>query len=71
MQRAERRRPQADWVRVPALVPGFGLGAFLDGIVLHTRSRSGTTWSSAFRSDGDPAGLESNTFWDGVFHLAS
>ena len=36
-----------------------------------TRSCSGTTWSSAFRSDDELAGLESNTFWDGVFHLAS
>lgn len=54
----------------PALVVGFGLGAMLDGIVLHQVLQ----WHhlvSNFPSAEGLAGLEHNTFWDGVFHLAA
>ena len=54
----------------PLLLTGFGLGAFLDGIVLHQVLQ----WHhlvSAYRSPDDLAGLEANTTWDGVFHLVS
>jgi uncharacterized membrane protein len=54
----------------PLLLTGFGLGAFLDGIVLHQVLQ----WHhlvSDFRAPDDLAGLKANTFWDGLFHLAS
>ena len=54
----------------PLLLTGFGLGAFLDGIVLHQLLQ----WHhlvSDLRAPDDLAGLKANTFWDGVFHLAS
>jgi len=54
----------------PLLLTGFGLGAFLDGIVLHQVLQ----WHhlvSEFRAPDDLEGLQANTFWDGVFHLAS
>jgi uncharacterized membrane protein len=54
----------------PLLLTGFGLGAFLDGIVLHQVLQ----WHhlvSDFRAPDDLAGLKANTFWDGIFHFAS
>ena len=54
----------------PLLLTGFGLGAFLDGIVLHQVLQ----WHhlvSDLRAPDDLAGLKANTFWDGVFHFAS
>ena len=62
--------PAARRLPLPLLVTGFGLGAFLDGIVLHQVLQ----WHhlvSEYRSVDDLAGLEVNTFWDGVFHLVS
>lgn len=56
--------------RLAAIVTGFGLGAFLDGIVLHQVLQ----WHHLvveYRSASDLAGLQHNTFWDGVFHLAA
>ncbi|HEY8339161.1 MAG TPA: DUF2243 domain-containing protein [Egibacteraceae bacterium] len=57
-------------VRWPGVAAGVGLGAFLDGIVLHQV----LGWHHlvvAHRSADDLAGLQRNTFWDGVFHLAA
>ena len=54
----------------PAYVTGFGLGAFVDGIVFHQILR----WHhlvSAYDPPGDLAALERNLFWDGVFHLTA
>ena len=54
----------------PLVLTGFGLGAFLDGIVLHQVLQ----WHhlvSAYRLPDDLEALEANTFWDGVFHLAA
>jgi uncharacterized membrane protein len=54
----------------PLVVTGFGLGAFLDGIVLHQVLQ----WHhlvSAYRLPDDLEALEANTFWDGLFHLAA
>ena len=51
------------------LVLGFGLGMFVDGIVLHQLLQ----WHhlvSEYESASSVAGLEENTFWDGVFHAA-
>lgn len=61
----------SQWKRVagPLVLTGTGLGAFLDGIVLHQILQ----WHhlvSEFRSPDDLRGLEQNTFWDGVFHFA-
>ena len=55
---------------LPGIVLGVGLGAFLDGIVLHQLLQ----WHhlvSSVETDETVAGLETNTFWDGVFHLAA
>ncbi len=54
----------------PLVLTGFGLGAFLDGIVLHQVLQ----WHHlvvGYRSADDLAGLEANTLWDGLFHLAA
>ena len=56
--------------RAPALVTGFGLGAFVDGIVLQQILQ----WHHLvveYHPADTVGGLETNTFWDGVFHLAS
>lgn len=53
-----------------ALLLGAGLGAFLDGIVLHQVLQ----WHAMISSVVEPADLVSskvNMFWDGVFHLYS
>lgn len=59
--------------RQPALLPGVvlgvGLGGFLDGIVLHQLLQWHHLVSSR-RATTTVAGLEANTFWDGVFHAA-
>ena len=63
-------RPDTRPATRPLLLTGFGLGAFLDGIVLHQVLQ----WHhlvSDFRAPDDLAGLRANTFWDGVFHFAS
>ena len=55
---------------LPGIVLGMGLGMFLDGIVLHQILQ----WHhlvSALEPTGDVRGLETNTFWDGVFHASS
>jgi uncharacterized membrane protein len=53
-----------------ALLLGVGLGGFLDGIVLHQILQ----WHHMLTSAGGHpastvAGLETNTLWDGLFHL--
>ena len=55
---------------VPIVVAGFGLGMFIDGIVLHQLLQ----WHhlvSEYETDATVSGLETNTFWDGVFHLSA
>ena len=49
---------------------GFGLGMFVDGIVLHQLLQ----WHhlvAEYEPTENVAGLEENTFWDGVFHLSA
>ena len=61
---------QGDPLRGPLLLTGFGLGAFLDGIVLHQVLQ----WHhlvSEYRPPDDLSALQHNTFWDGVFHLGA
>ena len=63
-------RPQPP--RLPAFLLGVGLGAFVDGIVLHQILQ----WHHMLTSTGDHpattvAGLEANTLADGLFHLSS
>ena len=58
--------------RAPALLLGLGLGGFIDGILLHQVLQ----WHHMLTStSGRPmttvAGLEANTFADGLFHLAT
>ena len=60
------------WLRplAPLLLTGFGLGAFLDGIVLHQVLQWHHLVSARVPAD-DLEGLEANTLWDGLFHLTS
>ena len=56
--------------RAPLVVTGFGLGAFVDGIVLHQVLQWHHLVSAYEPVDGLDA-LQPNTSWDGVFHLAA
>ena len=70
MPRPTRTADRSPRLPLPLVVTGFGLGAFLDGIVLHQVLQ----WHhlvSAYRMPDDLSALEANTFWDGVFHLAA
>ncbi len=54
------------------LLLGIGLGGFFDGIVLHQILQ----WHHMLSSQGSyptttVAGLQINTFWDGLFHAAT
>jgi uncharacterized membrane protein len=54
------------------LLLGVGLGGFVDGIVLHQLLQ----WHHMLTSTGDHpattvAGLETNTLWDGLFHVST
>ena len=52
------------------LVLGFGLGMFIDGIVLHQLLQ----WHhlvAEYEPTGTVPGLETNTFWDGVLHASA
>jgi len=56
----------------PGFVMGLGLGAFIDGVVLHQVLQ----WHHLLSDTGDHpidtlAGLEANTLADGFFHLAA
>lgn len=58
--------------RVPGLLLGFGLGGFIDGILLHQILQ----WHHMVSDTTDNpmstlAGLEANTLADGLFHLAT
>jgi uncharacterized membrane protein len=58
--------------RLPGLLLGLGLGGFVDGIVLHQLLQ----WHHMISDiDDHPvttvAGLQANTFADGLFHLAT
>ena len=58
--------------RLPAFLLGIGLGGFVDGIVLHQILQ----WHHMLTATGDHpsttvAGLEDNTFADGLFHSAT
>ena len=54
----------------PAILLGIGLGAFVDGIVLHQILQ----WHSMLSNVVRPSTIEAvhlNMFWDGVFHAAA
>lgn len=54
----------------PGLAAGVGLGAFVDGIVFHQILQ----WHHFVSDDVSMtslAGLETNTLWDGIFHVFS
>jgi uncharacterized membrane protein len=58
--------------RAPGILLGVGLGGLADGIVLHQILQ----WHHMLTSEGSypsstVAGLETNTFWDGLFHAAT
>ena len=58
--------------RAPGILLGIGLGAFVDGIVLHQILQ----WHHLISSENDHptttvAGLEANTLADGLFHAAA
>ena len=57
---------------VAGILLGVGFGGFVDGIVLHQILQ----WHHMLTSTGDHpattvAGLEANTLWDGLFHVAA
>ena len=54
----------------PLMLVGFGLGAFLDGIVLHQVLQWHHLVEQRVPAD-DLSGLQANTLADGLFHLAS
>lgn len=70
--RTRRDAPRAARV-TPGLLLGVGLGAFIDGIVLHQLLQ----WHHMVSADGGDhpadtvAGLEANTLADGVFHVGA
>ena|SRR3712207_2049357 len=47
---------------------GIGLGGFLDGIVFHQLLQTHSMLSAKISRD-TIVGLETNMFWDGVFHI--
>jgi uncharacterized membrane protein len=51
------------------VVLGFGMGGFIDGIVLHQLLQWHHFVSSIYPMD-TVAGLQLNTLWDGLFHSA-
>jgi uncharacterized membrane protein len=55
---------------LPAAVLGFGMGGFLDGIILHQLLQWHHFVSNLYPTDTVP-GLEINTLWDGIFHSAT
>ena len=62
--------PLASPPKLPGFVMGIGLGGFVDGIVLHQLLQ----WHHILSDTGERptttvAGLEANTFADGVFHV--
>ncbi len=56
--------------RCAVALTGFGLGAFADDIVFH-QVRQWHHLVVAYRAADDLAGLDSNTRWDGLFHLVT
>jgi uncharacterized membrane protein len=54
----------------PAIILGAGLGAFLDGIILHQVMHWHNMGSAKVPPTTLPA-LEQNMTWDGLFHLAA
>jgi uncharacterized membrane protein len=56
--------------RLGYLVTGVGVGALIDGVILHQVLQWHHLWSARTRDD-TVAGLEENTFADGIFHVAS
>jgi uncharacterized membrane protein len=72
-------RRTAPNVLAPGLLLGVGLGGFVDGIVLHQvlqwHHMLSNTQDDRIGIDDYPvdtvAGLEVNTLWDGLFHVAT
>jgi uncharacterized membrane protein len=60
-----KRRP----LMTSGFVLGFGLGGFLDGIILHQILQWHHMVSSVYPMD-TLEGLEINTLWDGIFHIS-
>jgi uncharacterized membrane protein len=57
---------------LPGLLLGLGLGGFVDGIVFHQILQWHHLLSNAQdHSTSTLVGLETNVFWDGLFHAAT
>jgi uncharacterized membrane protein len=54
--------------RIGYLTIGLGVGALLDGFILHQLLQWHHLWSRK-RTDKTVPGLEENTFADGIFHM--
>lgn len=57
--------------RGPALLLGLGLGGFIDGIVIHQMLQWHHMVSDTRHDVTTLAGLKTNTFADGLFHLST
>jgi uncharacterized membrane protein len=57
-------------LKIAGEVLGFGMGGFLDGIVLHQLLQWHHFVSNVYPSD-TVQGLQLNTLWDGIFHSAT
>lgn len=71
-QASARTVDGAKSLSLPGILLGLGLGGFVDGIVLHQILQ----WHHMLTSEGSYpattiAGLETNTLWDGLFHLST
>jgi uncharacterized membrane protein len=55
--------------RLAYVVVGFGVGALVDGFLLHQVLQWHHVWSARI-PDSSLSGLETNTYADGVFHVA-
>jgi uncharacterized membrane protein len=72
-RRVERRLLRRRFT-LAGLTLGFGLGGFVDGIVLHQILQWHhmlTDYGSANFPVSTVRSLEDNTFWDGLFHLST
>ena len=69
-QNVSRGDPSSAGLAMPAMLLGVGLGGFLDGIVLHQLLQWHHMISAAEGyATTTLGGLETNTRWDGAFHL--
>lgn len=63
--------PLAVRIGIPGAILGVGLGGFVDGILFHQVLQWHHLVSSTSADPGTLRGLETNTLWDGLFHVVT